>query len=152
MVEYDPKFEASYKQHRPKSNHIIADAVNIDYKSVFENHNYPKNMDYLQIDLDVDNNSTLYTLKNFDSNIFDTYKFATVTFEHDIYRGDYFNTRQVSREIFAKRGYVRVFGDVSHSGNSFEDWYVHPDLVDMTYVNIIKREGPIEYTEILKLF
>ena len=59
-------------------------------------------MDYLQIDLDVNNKSTLDTLMLLDQTVFDKYKFSTVTFENDIYTGDYFNTRELSREIFKK--------------------------------------------------
>lgn len=71
--------------------------------------------------------------------MFDTTTFATVTFEHDFYTGDYFNTRQKSREIFEKRGYILVFSDVCNETCPFEDWYVHPSLVDMTIVNSILR-------------
>ena len=110
----------------------------------------PLSIDYLQIDLEANNGSTLKTLEKLDNEILDTYKFATVTFEHDIYTGDHFNTRSVSREIFERRGYVRVFSDVSNGGNAFEDWYVHPELVDMNYVNYIKKEDNMEWADIVK--
>ena len=90
-------------------------------------------MDYLQIDLDVNNRSTRNVVELLDRDIFDKYTFAAVTFEHDIYTGDYFNTRQISRDIFKKRGYTLVFSDVSvfweGSYKAFEDWYIHPSLV-----------------------
>ena len=48
-----------------------------------------------------------------DNEIFDDYKFAVITFEHDYYcAGDYKSTREKSREMFKKRGYVSVFNDV----------------------------------------
>jgi hypothetical protein len=34
----------------------------VNYKNILDENNFPKNMDYLQIDLDVDNKSTLDTL------------------------------------------------------------------------------------------
>ena len=107
-------------------------------------------MDYLQIDLDVDNKSTLEVLLLLDETIFNEYKFATVTFEHDFYRGDYFNTRSISRDIFKKRGYVMVFPDIRHGGEGtyFEDWYIHPDLVDMNKVNKIKTDNSLNYLEV----
>jgi hypothetical protein len=141
MVEYEAEFLPLYKEHRPNSIHIIDDATTLDYKGLFERNSMPLSFDYLQIDLHVSNRSTLKVLQNLDSNIFDTYKFATVTFEHDIYDTKDDNelpefTRDISRAIFKKRGYVRVFEDVNNQGvNPFEDWYVHPDLVDMNYVN-----------------
>ncbi len=135
MVEYESSYLPLYKEHRPNSIHIINDARMVDYKSVFESNNMPLSFDYLQIDLEADNGSTLQTLEKLDNEIFHTYKFATVTFEHDIYRTNFDNTRLKSRYIFEKRGYVRVFEDVHNDGNPYEDWYVHPDLVDMDYIN-----------------
>jgi hypothetical protein len=142
MVEYDSVFEEMYRDLRPNSIYVIGDARLVDYKTILDNNSFPKNIDYLQIDLDVDNKSTLDTLMLLDKTCFDTYKFATITFEHDIYRGNYFDTRALSREIFKKRGYKLVFPDVQvfFEGRycPFEDWYVHPDLVDMEYVNKIR--------------
>jgi hypothetical protein len=151
MVEYNPIYEQMYKSKRPQSLYVIQDATTVDYYNIFKTNNFPNNMDYLQIDLEVQNASTINTLKKLDVEIFDEYKFATVTFEHDIYVGNHYNTREVSREIFSKRGYVLVFGDVRNSGNMYEDWYVHPDLVDMDYINKIKNNKSMEYTEIVKL-
>lgn len=139
MVEYDHSFLENYKLYRSNSLHLIEDATAINYRQFFDDNNVPENIDYLQIDLDVDNESTIKTLEIFDNDIFDKYKFATVTFETDIYRGNYFNTRSKSREIFKKHGYILVFPDVEveHDGKNlgaFEDWYVHPELVDMEHV------------------
>ena len=147
MVEYESRFEPLYKQHRPNSIHIINDATKVDYKSVFEKNNMPTKMDYLQIDLEVNNRSTLTTLEILDKDIFDEYKFATITFEHDIYTGNFFNTRETSRQILTKRGYICIFPDVCEHRTEivFEDWYVHPDLVDMTYINNLITNNRIKY-------
>jgi hypothetical protein len=151
MVEYDGKWLQSYKDTRPNSIHVIADATKIDYKTLFVNNKVPHNIDYLQIDLDVCNRSTLDTLELFNNTIFDNYKFATITFEHDIYSGDHFNTRQTSRNIFLKRGYILVFPDVKNGSNAFEDWYVHPDLVDMNYINKVKTNESLEFNQIMSI-
>lgn len=137
MVEYEEQHLESYKKHRPNSMHIIQDATTVDYRSVLDANKMPVNMDYLQIDLHVDTRSTLTALEILDRDVFDKYKFATVTFEHDIYTGNHFDTRETSRRIFRKRGYIPVFKDICGytSYIVFEDWYVHPDLVDMNYVN-----------------
>lgn len=136
MVEYDSSFETAYIKHRPNSKYVIGDARNVNYLELLKD--FPKNIDYLQIDLDVDNKSTLDTLELLNNTVLSDYKFATVTFEHDKYRGDYYNTRQRSREIFASRGYKLVFPDVSvfwqGKESPFEDWYIHPDLVDFNQV------------------
>lgn len=137
-----------YKTHRPNSLHIINDAQQIDYKNLFQSNNVPLNIDYLQIDLHVSNNSTLKTLQKLDNEIFDKYKFATITFEHDIYVTNKGETRKKSREIFKNRGYELVFPDIHHMHHVnvvWEDWYVHPDLVDMKYINILKEKNLDKY-------
>ena len=155
MIEYDSSFEQLYKDLRPNSIYRISDARLVDYRGILDTNAFPCNLDYLQIDLDVDNKSTLDTLVLLDNTCFDKYKFATITFEHDIYTGNYFNTREISREIFKKRGYELVFPDVAvfFEGRHcpFEDWYVHPDLVDMDYVNKIRSNVGLNVEEIQKI-
>lgn len=147
MVEYDARFLPLYKQHRPNSIHLINDASQIVYKDVFESNNAPLAIDYLQIDLEEENGSTLRTLENLDRDIFDTYTFATVTFEHDIYHSNRHNTREISREIFAKRGYIPVFQDVNNDGIQYpyEDWYVHPTLVNTGYIQELMDKNLPKY-------
>lgn len=145
MVEYDPKHEESYKQHRPNSTYHIGDATKVDYKKLLEENNMPRDIDYLQIDLDAGNGSTMEALVNLHKNVLGTYRFATITFEHDYYcAGDHRDTREKSRAIFASHGYVPVFLDIHDKDPKvvYEDWYVHPDLVDMEYVK--KLQGLTE--------
>lgn len=133
MIEYDKNFEILYKNECKNIVYVIGDARTVEYKRLFEENNFPKNIDYLQIDLDVNNRSTLDTLELLDRTVFDTYTFATITFEHDIYTGNFFDTREKSRYILKNRGYILVFPDVSvfYEGKDcqFEDWYIHPGLV-----------------------
>ena len=56
-----------YKEHRPCSEYIIHDTVMIDYEKALEN--YPQDMDYLQINLDVITMSTLNTLSNLNNSV-----------------------------------------------------------------------------------
>lgn len=146
MVEIDWGYLQSYKAVRPNSYHIINDASVVDYKTALSEAKMPKNIDYLQIDLEVENMSTLNCLYNLDKNVFDEYKFAVVTFEHDFYRGDFFDTRNISRQIFQKRGYKRIFSDVQIKGLAFEDWYIHPDLVPN---NITCHDQSMDCNEII---
>jgi len=152
MVEYDSSFEQLYKIHRPKSIYRLQDARLVNYKFILDTNNFPLNIDYLQIDLDVNNKSTLDTLVLLNNTVFDKYKFASITFEHDIYTGNYYDTQTISRRIINERGYILVFENVSvfwQGGyKPFEDWYVHPDLVNMDYINSIKRSGNITTDEI----
>ena len=146
MIEYSKKWLKDYKKFRPNSIHIINDATKIDYKNLFEINNVPFNLDYLQIDLEACNGSTLNTLIKLNSEVMDKYKFATITFEHDIYQTNYLNTRLESRKILEDRGYVRVFSDVNNKGrNPYEDWYIHPDLVDSELVNTLIKKNEKKY-------
>jgi hypothetical protein len=152
MVEYEQKWLPGYLRHRTRSIHVIQDATTVDYIGLLRSNSFPSNLDYLQVDLDVDNRSTLTTLEILNSTVFPEYKFATITFEHDVYRGDFFNTRANSRAIFEARGYVLVYPDVSEgNGYVFEDWYVHPDLVDMDYVNRVKRSESLNFKQIMSI-
>jgi len=146
MVEYDPIYKPMYVEKRPNSIHVIQDATTVDYMEKLIS--FPNDMDYLQIDLEVDNRSTLTTLELLDNTVFDTYRFATVTFEHDIYRGDHFNTRARSREIFQNRGYILMFPDVQSNSCTFEDWYVHPELVDMKRILPLRKTDSMDCSSI----
>ncbi len=146
MVEYDEKWTNEYKLHRPNSIHVMNDATKIDYKSLFETNNVPINIDYLQIDIEANLGTTLNTLNKLNLEVMDKHKFATITFEHDIYNTNCLNTRIESRKIFETRGYIRIFSDINNKGeNPFEDWYVHPDLVDMELVNELINKNKKNY-------
>ena len=144
LVEYDNSFEHLYKIYRPNSQYIINDARLINYREFLDNNNFPLNIDYLQIDLEADNKSTLDTFLLLNDTVFDKYTFATITFEHDIYRGDFHDTRNITREILKNRGYILVFPDVQvfvdESFKPFEDWYIHPDLIDINLLDKINSD------------
>lgn len=166
MIEYDPKYLDSYKDKRPKSIHVIDDATKINYPELFEKNNVPENIDYLQIDLEPENRSTLTSLENMDnSGLLDKYKFATITFEHDLYRSyenerldmikQYFIDAKVkANEIFKKHGYIMVFENINNEEDLtsvFEDWYVHPDLVDMNYIEELINKNKNNYRNYLNI-
>jgi len=151
MIEYSDNWINNYKTIRKNSKHIIKDATLIDYKELLKNS--PKNIDYLQIDIDAHTGTTIKTLEKLDNEIMDVYKFAVITFEHDHYwcvrDNQYQYTREKSREIFKKHGYYNVFEDINDNNPNivFEDWWVHPDLVDMQYVEQLKKENKNNYKE-----
>lgn len=152
MIDQSSEWLADYKIHRQNSIHVINDATKIDYVDLFKTNNVPLNIDYLQIDLDSMNGSTLQTLEKLDNEVMDTYKFAVVTFNHD-YKAGLSHlpmvqmTRTKSREIFKKRGYIRVFEDIHniHPDSVFEDWYVHPELLDIGYISTLKEKNANKY-------
>jgi hypothetical protein len=152
MVEYEPSYLQSYQNKRPNSIHVMNDATKVDYKNLFITNNVPTNIDYLQIDLEVANGSTLQTLQKLEDEVFDMYKFAVITFEHDIYHSNFENTRIKSKEIFNKRGYYCVFDDINNGGNPYEDWYVHPELVDMDFVKRLQLKNKHKYQKYINEF
>jgi len=158
MNEIEPYFLESYKTYRKNSNYVIEDARKVNFAEVLKKYKLPQNIDYLQLDLDANNRSTLDVLENFNRDVFDNYKFATVTFEHDIYTGNHHNTRVISRQILKDRGYILVFPDVYipnyHTPSGpiqaiFEDWYVHPDLINLDYISKIKQENSMNFVDII---
>jgi len=162
MFEWDEKYAPLYEKHRSdETTYIISDATQLNYKELFDKLNVPNNLDYLQIDLESGMMTPLNLLKKLDNEILNDYKFATVTFEHDIYCSrenskdnvgcaqngwvpfnpkNFHTVREESRKIFKDRGYFCVFEDIKCSEeyqNPFEDWWVHPDLVDMDHIQNI---------------
>ena len=139
-------FEPLYKTHRPNSNYVFGDATTHNYKEIFEKFNMPFNMDYLQLDIEPPS-QTLATLMLLNDQVLDSYKFAVCTFEHDYCHQRNPVPRNHSRNILRERGYYLVFGDVCNKQPHFvyEDWYVHPDLVDMNYIEKLQFENEKNY-------
>lgn len=158
MVERDPAYLPKYKEKRPRSRHVIQDATTVRYDEEFTKSGFPPVIEYLTIDLDVRSQATIRCLRKLDNEVMATYKFAVVTFEHDIYRGNLFNrrkyfaTRKESREIFDKHGYVRVFSDVRNVDHPYEDWYVHPAYVDMKRIGPFITDESVEWKQIVRRF
>lgn len=144
----------SYRLYRNNSLYINADPTIIDLDKILLERKFPNNIDYLQIDMDVPNSSTLRTLANL-SILLNKYKFATITLKHDIYAGDYHNTRNLARSIFARFGYILIFPDVKifweGSHKPYEDWYVHPDLVNRELIAKVKTDASLPFSEIIQI-
>jgi hypothetical protein len=94
----------------------------------------PNNMDYLQLDCDPPN--ITYDILN--KIPFDKYKFAIITYEHDYYIDETKSFQEKSKNYLEGLGYLRVISNISPDDNRpYEDWWVHPDLVNMEIVNKI---------------
>ena len=155
LVDRDETHASSYRTVRPNSIPIIKDATQIDYKSLFSQHNIPNNLDFWQLDLEVRDDTALKTLMKINDEILGEYKFATVTMEHDIYTGfqTAIGTRIKSREILESRGYYCVFHDILDPPDvcvdyPYEDWWVHPDLVDMEYIIDLQTKNRDKYMKV----
>ncbi len=154
MVDRENTYKQEYISQRPNSIGIINDATKIDYNKVFRDNNFPYDLDFLQLDLEVRDNTALQTFLKIDEELLDEYKFATITMEHDIYTGlrNAAKTRNKSRQILKARGYCLVFEDIldppSKELMPYEDWWVHPDLVDMNYIKQLQEKNKHKYKKI----
>jgi hypothetical protein len=103
---------------------ILADALTINYSSLFKENNLPINIDYLSMDLEPPDLSLECLFKI----PFDEYTFNIITFEVDNNReGD---TRRISesREFLKSKGYTLI-GSIC-SGQ--DDVYLHNSLIELT--------------------
>ena len=146
-IEYNPKWRNEWEIVRPNTKLYINDARRVDYGKLLNDNNMPEKIDYLSFDIEAENGSTIDALDQLDKTALNKYKFGIVTFEHDIYRGDFFDTRNRSRKIFKKHGYILTYPDVTNLGlekrifhgfegnDPYEDWYFHPDIIDINFIN-----------------
>lgn len=149
MFEWEQsRFEELYKQHRPNSNYVFGDAQLHNYQEIFDTYKVPQNIDYLQLDIEPPR-KTLNVLKALNKQVMDEHKFAVVTFEHDYCHRKKIVHRNESRKILETRGYYLVFGDICNRkpNKVYEDWYVHPDLVDMEHVKALQSRNRSQYAE-----
>lgn len=131
--EIDRKKSKEY--NRMRSNPCITvDATNFDYLKCFEKNNFPKVIDYLQVDIEPAYQS-LAALKLLPWDIF---SFKTITFEHDLYSNpDNERVQSEAYELLQSYGYHRVAKNVKSNGFPYEDWYCHPDFIPNSKKSII---------------
>ena len=107
-----------------KNKCLCEDATLYNYKSLFEELNYPKQIDYLQLDIDPAE-GTLRALKALPLN---DYRFSVITYETDVYSsGADIQDEQI--EILESHGYQLVAKNVKCEGNPYEDWWIDPAIV-----------------------
>lgn len=131
-IDFDINQINQYREKR-KNPVIHANALEVDYNTLLANLAVDGVVDYLQLDCE----PSAVTYEIMTKIPFDKYKFRVITYEHDHYLDMTKSYRRKSREFLESRGYVLVVPDVSNDGySSFEDWWVHGDLIDK---DILKR-------------
>lgn len=143
-IDIDEKEVQKFAEAR--NNTVLqANALEIDYKELLDSQNLGNIYDYLQLDCDPPENT--YQIMTMIP--FDTYKFAVITFEHDYYANPSSGIREKSREYLKEKGYLLVASDISADCNSsYEDWYVHPELVDFSTIEtMINTQNRIKKAE-----
>ena len=135
-IEFNEICANDYKQHRPNTNVLHANALLINYSRLIKEYFGSETIiDYLQLDIEPSANTYEALL----SIPFDEYKFRVITYEHDHYVDVSESYKDKSREYLTKMGYQLVVTNVAEDDESaFEDWWVHPDLVDGYIVDVMK--------------
>lgn len=131
-VEQNNDYVELYKQQR-SCKFINGDATKVDYKAVLDELNFPKQIDFLSVDIDEGSADALATIP------FNDYKFSVVLCEHDKYRlGD--SLQKKEQIILKSHGYHLLFENVFAPLGcgmgpklSFEDWWV-----DLSKFNVDK--------------
>jgi hypothetical protein len=127
-VEMNQLYAQSYGSRTCKF--INQNALNINYKNVFEEENFPKTIDYLSLDIDELSLDALLILPH------DDYIFNVITIEHDFYiHGDKYKKKQ--RDFLLSKKYHLIGSNVKiprgkngrkEENVGFEDWWIHPSL------------------------
>ena len=132
-VDNDPGLCYHFSEKR-RNTVICADATEIDYYDLFDKHCITSDIDYLQIDCDDVSISVLEKMP------FDRFKFGVITFEHDAYRLGA-EKKAVAKAILEKHGYKLAVPNLSFApGYAYEDWYYHPDVVELPKEMISHKE------------
>ena len=122
------------KFRKLRKNPIIhADATQLDYSEILSGH-----YDYLQVDCE----PPTISLKILKMLPWDTCTFGVTTFEHDHYADVSRKIRKESRDFLSSKGYVLVAPNIAPDNKSaYEDWWVHPDHVDLEILERMKIES-----------
>lgn len=114
---------------------ILGDATKFNYQKYFEENDFPKQIDFLQVDIDGGYTEQGGIIGNQYESLLgliavplNTYRFSVITFEHDA--NMYFRNRamrECQREILDALGYRLV------AKHTHEDWWVDPDVIPMPH-------------------
>lgn len=134
-IELNPDFANEYIGARKNTKVLCTDALTVNYEQLLQEEFDTEVIDYLQLDIEPAKNTFEVLL----SIPFEKYKFAVITYEHDYYVDISKSYKDKSRRYLQAMGYELLVTDLSPDGvSNFEDWWVHPDLVDEKIKNIMK--------------
>jgi hypothetical protein len=134
-IEWSEDLSKEYRSARPNINVLCRDALTVDYQKLLQENYSSTDIDYLQLDIEPSRNTYEVLLRI----PFDQYRFAVITYEHDYYVDVSRSYREKSRKYLKDMGYELVVANICPRENCpFEDWWVHPDLVDRALIEQIK--------------
>ena len=122
-VDHSERMCAQFSRERNTSV-ILADASTLDYKSLFKQHCLEQHIEFLRI------NSDESSLAVLDAIPFGKHEFSIIQFQHnECWWGSTYKDK--SREYLNNIGYKLFVPDVAiDEKNSYEDWWVHPSLIN----------------------
>ena len=135
-LEIEKSVAEGYNSSERTNKCINSDALTFDYKTYFEENNFPKNIDFLQIDIDGhDKGNCLLALVALPML---EYRFSVIIIEHDLCENyKRASMRDAQREILSSLNY-KLIGQTNS-----EDWWVDPKHIDYyTYRNEIFAGNP----------
>jgi hypothetical protein len=141
-VESDSVYNQTYST-RTSGVHLNENALEVNYKKVFEEYEFPECIDYLSLDVDTASLSVLNILP------LDKYRFRVITIEHDAYLyGDMY--RKTQRELLESYGYFLLCSNVyaeqpGYEGKEcpFEDWWIDPLQFSEELIKKIKCDSTL---------
>lgn len=132
-IDIMPNLAEEYNQNR-SNNCVVGDAMSFNWDKYFEENNFPKRIDYLQIDVDkTPEYANLFALLNLPLS---RYRFNAITLEHcyNMYP-QIGKVRDLQREIMFSYGYTLVAAGFD------EDWWIDEQLgLGLSeYVNVLSE-------------
>ena len=107
---------------------LCEDATKADYSKLLKDYKFPKQIDFLQVDIE----PAQQTLDALKSSFCDDYRYSVICFETAIYLGQDTHVQQEQIEFLESLGYVMIAKNISNlGGDPYEDWWVDPTSVDM---------------------
>jgi hypothetical protein len=122
-VDHSERMCAQFSRERSTSI-VMDDAATLDYGKLFKQHCIEQHVEFLRL------NADQASLAALDRIPFSKHEFSIIQFQHnECWWGD--EIKEKSREILSNIGYKLFVSDVAiDSTNSYEDWWVHPSLIN----------------------
>ena len=124
-------------------------ALWIDFEKIFEENNFGRQIDYLQLDIE----PQIQTLNCLKQLPLDKYRFSVITYETDLYdksagHEESLKNRDESRAFLLSHGYELVVGNIANNNPDeiFEDWYVDPTAIDKNILDIMRNSSEYNNT------
>lgn len=136
-IDIEPNVVANWKDRITNPYQMDATKVNWEKMPIWDLGDIT---DYLQIDVDPPEISYEVLL-----NIpFWKQRFRVITFEHDHYADNSKTIREKSRKYLKSFGYELIVNDVAvNQYDSYEDWWVHPDLISPKIMELLRSNTEI---------